>query len=151
MDKISTATTNWYPKRPMPAWPQYLHVKEKHGEYAFLIRGFDELGEVALQILTARYKDGYWYYKNDIPATFEEFFLKQNKITIEEAEVLKKMGNDKIVDDCKRHYRQLLEENEDHDNMVKAIEEKNGRAAWRFLSNRSGEYESISLESFENV
>lgn len=148
-------------RRPEPVWPQLLHVEEKHGEYFFLIKDWDNLYEVALKMLTRRLADGYWYYFDDkLPDTFEEYLWEKigAKLSPEELSVFDKLDvkingceSKTLISNYKRNYDYEKQNNAEYLTIKKTVNDNNGKLAWKILHNRDGQYEKMTLERFENV
>lgn len=136
--------------RPLVPEPRLLVLAEKHGKRFFHIPDEATLFKFALSILKERHKAGYWYGKPDAKDKPETPDVKA-----EEIDNLPKS----LQDDARKKLRQYANELsayerdvEAYEAIVKAIREKDGRAAWALLYDRRDyEYESIELEHYNRI
>jgi len=134
--------------RPIITKPQLLVFKEKHGERYFHVPDDAALFKAALKVLSERFEEGCWYYKPEDkpePPDVTEAQIETLPKSLQAAAMQKRREyNNKL-----RDYQFELEIFE---LIEKAIEKKDGRAAWRILKDRAeGEYEGCDLERYESV
>ena len=125
--------------------PMLLVLDEKHGEGYFHIPDTDALHRVALNILTAREKSGYWYYQPTKP--------KEPDFTKQQVEAMPKNSiRDTAEKQLRRYAREMKDYEEDFDNytlLLRAIAKQDGAMAWEALQMRSDhEYEGVRLERY---
>ncbi len=136
--------------RPILRQPSVLVLTEKHGSAYFLVRDDAELAKVCLSILKGRLKDGYWYGSIDElrkpdPPEFTRESIATLPASLQPA--AQKKWNQYALE--LRGYNLDVEE---HQDMARAIAEKNGISAYRILMNRSGhEYERVSVERLQQT
>ena len=142
------ATTQKRAPRSLVEKPSVLIFKEKHGSRYFSVTNDKELFAVALKVLTERFKDGYWYYAPGFTHTKPDFTEEQIKampLSLRE-EAWKKFNAYKTA------VRQYELERSDYDAIVKAVNTKDGKAAWDCLRNHNdGQYEGYEIEGFESL
>ena len=139
------------PARPAPliGRPSLLVLHEKHGDLYFHVPDEEALFKVALDIVAKRLRAGHWYLD---PKDYEP---KPPSVTKEQAEALPEGPVRKAaLDELSSHARQVSEYRwikEGWDTIHKAVEEKDGRLAWRVLRDHSdGEYQRVSIERYED-
>jgi hypothetical protein len=136
--------------RPLIDRPSVLVCHQKHGDIYYNAPDDAALCKAALSILKERLEDGYWY--ND-PA--DELPANPN-MTDEQIDAL---PAGRIRDTARQemtNYHVAVQEQGDAISMWKdihrAIEENNGKLAWRILRDRRDyEYERCSIEQLQEV
>lgn len=127
--------------RPFVERPIVLVLHEKHGNQYFYIPDEEALFRAALEVLTSRNKENYFYFKPEIP---NPELTKEQVDSLPPA--LKKEGEKKYLARKELILRQKYEA-EEYESIQSTIKEKDGRKAWRILRDRNGgEYERVSLE-----
>lgn len=123
-----------------------LVLKEKYGTRMFDVSTDQRLCQVALYVLTTRFKDGYWYDDPGDPPAPLDFEEKD----IEGMPASLRADAKKQVEQHKRNLAEHREQKADYEEIKRAVEEKNGPLAWQILHARSRyEYEQAEMEYCE--
>lgn len=131
--------------RPDVKKPSVLILHEKHGDRHFLVRDDAELHVTALAVLKARHKSGYYYHRPEKP--------KDPGITQGQYDILPEALRPEAkrrLNTYSHELRWYESESEWYESMLRVIESGDGKAAWRLLRNRDGEYERADLVPFQN-
>jgi hypothetical protein len=132
--------------QPIIEEPQLLVFHEKHGERYFYVPDDHTLFTAALKVLNERHAEDYWYFKPDKP--------KAPDFTKEQVEAMPESlqsGAMKRLLEYSNELREWENDSENYNNVVKAVETKDGRLAWQCLRDYSeGEYQRVSLERLES-
>ena len=129
--------------------PQVLILNEKHGDRYFLVKTEKDLHDIALKVVTQRFKDGYWYYYDDELPELPE-------ISKEQIAQLKDGNVKRALQQAWDSYDYALRFCEDGKKeqlfLKNLLDKQDGVAAWKFLRHRRGhQYEGYQLEAFETV
>lgn len=124
--------------------------EEKHGTNMYFIGSIEQLAATSLKILTARFKEGYWYLD---PAKYTP---EKPSLTKEEIE---KMAPGKVKDfaleelsQYERSLKRWKNEMGEYTDIANAVKEKDGAFAFCLLENRGDhEYEKCYLEELTEV
>lgn len=130
-----------------------LVAKEKHGTRMI---DAEDIGAAALKLLTERFEEGYWYL--DPEQEEHPFSLKLR----EERDALLALPDEEVakLPDAVKRERARAEadlaedkrQHEEYEEIKRAIEERDGDAAWRILqSRREHEYEYVELDEVERA
>lgn len=131
--------------------PKIMIVKfeEKHGDLIYAYTSREEFYKIFLEVLSARYKEGWYSYKPKKPKKEIDMTLQQIEAITDES--LKKFQLDRY----KSYERELKEYNEFtqlNNDTEKAYKEKNAKLAYYVISERNdGEYEGFEIIAPERV
>lgn len=147
-------------------FPFALVVREKHGDYQYLIEKREDLVEIGLKLLNERESQG-WYFAPTYVESENLMFEKMFGVPLEDATKMAEINSNyrlmqystayafsHAVELNKRewiHYKIALEE---YNAIQEAIKSENGAKAFNILWDRSSEeheYEGIEMVYFENV
>ncbi len=144
-------------------YPYILVLHEKWGDAFFLMNESEDVLKFALETLESRFAGGYYYEPEKIPNSFDEYFKVVHKMGLIEAQELAdnygdsvRLGNrtaQREIDSMQASYNEMLHEIEQYHLIKSTVENKNGKAAWRILQERSScgyQYEGFSRERIEN-
>jgi hypothetical protein len=135
------------PQRPIIEEPKLLVLHEKHGELYFHIPDEPTLFKVALDIVTKRAKSGYWYIDPEEYKPITPSMTKEAAEALPEGPARKAALQEQAT--YKRERAVYADALETAEYIAKAINEKDGRAAWQVLRDHSdGEYQRVSLEAY---
>lgn len=131
--------------KPIITKPRLLVFREKHGNLYFYVDNDDKLFASALKVLTERFKDGYWYYKPELEEKPEVPDFNEERVAAMpqslQPDAYRKLRE--YNDACLEYDAEAME----YDQIVKAVETKDGRLAYKVLRDRKhAEYEGFSLE-----
>ena len=135
------------PVRPFISQPSIVVCHEKHGERYFLVNNDEDLFRVALSVLKGRFKSDWgWFYEPQAPPVAPGF-------TAEDIEKLPKAlqaDAQKKLTSYQQTLRATQNARAEWEELKKAAEGTDGRAAWQVLRNNSdGEYARISIERLD--
>lgn len=126
-----------------------LVTKEKHGDYYYHCPTQEALYVAALQILTERFNEGYWYPKPEEPVPVDDETEKTVLLIPDEVIRKRALAEVRIT---KRRNQECIKALQDYQSIEHAVKEKNGREAWACLQDsRDYEYEGLSLKRYEEV
>lgn len=141
------------PRVYMRESPMLLILHEKHDTSYYHIPDELSLFVVALKVLTDRFNSGYWYYKPDLSKCYYDkgVHTQADVDKIENAAVKEEAS--KFLKAYLRERRDKEEDLDQYERMEKAIQDKNGRAAWEILYDErsDGEYERVELASYSTL
>jgi len=147
---VARALRRAAPTGPLIKQPMLLVFKEKHGERYFYIPDDKALFAVALKIVSERFEEGYWYPEpgvEDKPAAPD--YTKEQIATLPESMQKTATATLAAYERSLREYNGLVDE---FKRIEKAVEEKDGQAAWQIIRERQrAEYEGYDLEHFETL
>jgi hypothetical protein len=142
------ATKQTRQPRPIVQYPSILVLNEKHARCYWRVDNDAMLFAVALKVLTERLKSGHWYYaplKEDKPKPLD--FSHASLASMPESLRVEARRKLQFHESSMRRWTQ---EHEAHARILKAVDDKDGRAAWEALcSMRAGEYEGFDLKPLE--
>lgn len=145
-----------------PQFPLLLILKEKHDDIHYTVLSKEGLHKAALKIIEDRLDPRYGYYQRVCRFnSFEDFFENHSGISLEDFnKKLESIGEmkDKVkwqdsnifmseyVQEIEKSYKSAKKEDLTIDMADKALEEKDGAAAWVvLLKRRYHQYENIEI------
>lgn len=132
---------------PRGTFPALLLVEEKQSTSYFHIPDEATLHAVALSILTARLTSGDWYFnpeENEPPDPIDYDALKIPELPA----TLRGIAEDNLAEH-EKIVREYKHDCEQFAATMKAVQEKDGAAAWTLIQARDGyEYEAVKLVAY---
>lgn len=146
-------------------FPVILVLNEKHGDYYYLMNNAEDVTDFAIKLLKERFDLGCYYIEpKPVPETFDGFFMAVHNMSLAAAENLASNFDDTVnignrsarneIDSMKTAYGYALAEVTEYDKIKKAVDESDGKLAWKILYARSSwgaKYEGFSIEQIENL